>query len=137
MIKRSLPREPAAELGSFGGSAIETVTFARETSLLKSWLGECYMETQRQKIECHIAATDRLIPATADLIEIRYSDRLVFWNAVILLTNDDFNSLIAGRNSLDIVVVHLPDGRTGGLHIVYGIAASEGYREIAGVGKPN
>jgi hypothetical protein len=95
------------------------------------------MEMQRQKIECHIAGVNGMIPAVADLIEIRYSERLVFWNAVILLTDDDYKKLITGRSSLDIVVVHLSDGRTGGLHVDYGIAAANGYREIAGVGKPN
>jgi hypothetical protein len=97
------------------------------------------MEIERHKIECHIAAVQGMIPATADLIEIHYSDRLVFWNAAMLLTNDDFKSLIAGRSSLDVGVVHLPDGRTGGLHIDYGMVGSSefGYGEIAGVGKPN
>ena len=97
------------------------------------------MQTQRQKTDCHLAAATGLVPATADLIEIRYSDRLVFWNAVISLTDDDFKLLIAGRSSFDVVVMHLPDGRTGGLHVDYGVVASSeyGYCEIAGTGKPN
>jgi hypothetical protein len=95
------------------------------------------IEMKRQKIDCNIVGVDRMIPAFIDLIEIPYSERLVFWNAVITLTDDDYKQLINGRSSLENVVVHLSDGRKGGFHIEYGVAASNGYREIAGVGKPS
>ncbi len=92
------------------------------------------MQTFESKIDCQISSGGQTIQALLHLIEIRYNERITFWNGVLELTDDQSAKL--GQLGPAPMGVTLPDGRKGFLHFTHGKLVG-GYNEIAGVGKPN
>jgi hypothetical protein len=92
------------------------------------------MQVTESKTDCQIRSGDQSLNAMLHLIEIRYSERIVFWNGIFQITRDEMSRL--GDVGKRPVFVTLPDGRTGALHISYGNATSD-YFEFAGAGQPN
>jgi len=92
------------------------------------------------KTDCKILKHGLALDATIHLIEIRYNGWIAFWNGVLQMTKDDIRKL--GEITDTPLDVHLPDGRTGYLHLIHARAISteapvrEGYFELAGVGRP-
>ncbi len=93
------------------------------------------MEVIEKKIDCRFVVNDQEFEGLLHLIEVRYSERIVFWNGVLQLTRDQM--LRFGEPPNHPVTVTLSDDRVGGLYFTHGTARSGDYFELAGVGKPN
>lgn len=92
------------------------------------------MEIVHTKCDCKLINQGRVVDAMIHLIEIHYSERVVFWNAVWSLTRDQIMRL--GDLPLnDMVEVELEDGRRGRLRVSQGRVSGE-YSEMSGVGTP-
>jgi len=92
------------------------------------------MKISETKTDCQLEHRGQTFNAMLHLIEIRYNDRIVFWNGVMQLTRDQLMRF--GEPGDLPVFVRLPDGRTGYLHLTHGNMTAD-YYELAGVGKPN
>ena len=75
-----------------------------------------------------------VLGALLHLLEIRYNERIVFWNGALQITLEDAAKL--GAVFASPAMVRLPDGRTGTLQITHS-HTMPGYCEIAGSGNPN
>jgi len=93
------------------------------------------METRDLKTACQLWKDGQTMDAVIHLVEVPYSERIVFWNGVAALTDDDARSLGALQPGRSVVDVSLPDGRKGFLHVTH-FHQPEGYFEPAGAGVP-
>jgi hypothetical protein len=94
------------------------------------------MQIVEQKIDCQLVAKGQVLDVLLHLVEVRHSDRIMFWNGVALVTTDQiakFDDMTVDATPCE---VRLPDGRTGMLYLTHGRMLGE-YFELAGVGKPN
>lgn len=94
------------------------------------------MQISEMKVDCKLKKDGQSIDAMLHLIEIRYNERLVFWNGVAQLTDDQVEKLGGPLKPPVIVEVKLPNEQTGFLHLTH-FRGTSGYFEVAGVGKPN
>lgn len=92
------------------------------------------MQVEETKTECRLEHEGQTLDAMLHLIEVRYNERITFWNGVIQLTTDQWKNL--GDVEHLPLGVKLPDGRTGFLHVTHCNMRAD-YCEIAGVGSPN
>src|SRR5437867_4317952 len=93
------------------------------------------MQVTEKKTDCRFTLNGRAFDAMIHLIEIRYNERILFWNGVVELTLDDMAKL--GRLPPGAPMeLSLPDGRTGFLNLHH-IHMAAGYCELAGTGGPN
>lgn len=88
-----------------------------------------------KKITCSLESDGTVIEATGTLIEVQYTDDIVFWNFVLQATEDDCRRL-GPQIREKRVGLKTSDGRSG-WGFVTRVLASEGYHELAGVGQPN
>jgi hypothetical protein len=95
------------------------------------------MEIVELKTDCQLQAPGKTVDALIHLVEVRYSETVVFWNGVLQLTKDNMVRLGNAPGGTMPIGLVLADGRTGFLHITQGQSSSGDYHELAGVGKPN
>jgi hypothetical protein len=93
------------------------------------------MQVDDQKIDCQLTYKGQTVDTVLHLIEVRYSERITFWNGVTQLTEDDLETLRECQMG-EMLTVRLADGRTGFLYVTQ-FRLEVGYSEIAGVGKPS
>jgi hypothetical protein len=90
-------------------------------------------EISESRIECELFVGTGIICALLHLVEIRYNERITFWNGVLRLTDDQARKVGVGQLP---IAVKLSDGRTSFLLPTHWKDIS-GYFEIAGVGRPD
>jgi hypothetical protein len=93
------------------------------------------MQTAELKTDCMMEKDGQTFEVLLHLIEIRYNERIVFWNGVVSLT-DETRAKVGTVKPMEKVGILLPDGRRGCLMITHAYL-TENYYEVAGVGNPN
>ncbi len=96
-------------------------------------------QMKEQKIRCRFITSTEPLDSVLHLVEVRFDDRVVYWNAVAELTDDAAKPLdphFDGPLSMYPIAVHLEDGRKGRLYINKGVG-SAGYIGVSGVGWPD
>ena len=89
------------------------------------------------KTDCQLEKGGHTIDVFAHFVEVRYSERIVFWNVVLQVTDDEIGKL--GEIGSAPVGLRLPYGRTGFMYLTHVSVSGQGitHHEFAGVGKPN
>ena len=86
------------------------------------------------KTDCTVIVGGEQFEGVAHLIEVVYSERIRFWNAVFQVPMEIADAM--GRHGNLPIFVKLADGRSAGLNVTHGNMEG-GYFELAGVGNPN
>ena len=93
------------------------------------------MQVTEQKNDCQLTKEGQEIDGLLHLIEVRYSDRVVFWTGVWEMTTDQAARIGVLSASAATFEVRLSDGRQGYLTATH-ILPERDYFQMAGVGKP-
>ena len=94
------------------------------------------MLVTERKTDCQLTKDGQTIEALLHLVEVRYGERVVFWNGVWEMTAADVVKTGALAAADATFAVRLCDGREGSLTVTYRHAAPN-YFQMAGVGRPS